>query len=173
NDPKWVRDDYSASNEGEKTENEDADDVNQNDDTVIQNIDSVNHSEPSADQIEPEVPETEPKSLQPEPVTKVADGVFDVSAKNADTSNQGEKAEITPLNNDDRTTEQAADSSQDSEPDHSLTPETESGTMLEMLLLIREISRNIQRFVDISQLILDSNQRIEASNLKTEKAQRK
>ncbi|EEP9144898.1 hypothetical protein MX551_004111 [Salmonella enterica] len=74
-DPKWVHNDYSASasNEGEKTENEDADDVNQNDDTVIQNTDSVNHSEPSADQIEPEVPETEPKSLQPEPVTKVAD----------------------------------------------------------------------------------------------------
>ncbi|ELK9790078.1 hypothetical protein Q6W85_004282, partial [Salmonella enterica] len=61
NDPKWVRDDYSASNKGEKTENEDADDVNQNDDTVIQNTDSVNHSEPSADQTEPEVPETGPK----------------------------------------------------------------------------------------------------------------
>ncbi|EGE4882908.1 DNA breaking-rejoining protein, partial [Salmonella enterica subsp. enterica serovar Gaminara] len=63
-DPKWVHNDYSASasNEGEKTENEDADEVNQNDDTVIQNTDSVNHSEPSADQIEPEVPETEPKS---------------------------------------------------------------------------------------------------------------
>ncbi|EOY8363779.1 hypothetical protein AIT68_005432, partial [Salmonella enterica subsp. salamae] len=84
-DPKWVRDDYSASNKGEKTENEDADDVNQNDDTVIQNTDSVNHSEPSADQIEPEAPETEPKSLQPEPVTKVADGVFNVSAFFADT----------------------------------------------------------------------------------------
>ncbi|EJJ4341405.1 hypothetical protein NI443_003539 [Salmonella enterica] len=79
-DPKWVHNDYSASNKGEKTENEDADDVNQNDDAVIQNTDSVNHSEPSADQIEPEVPETEPKSLQPEPVIKVADGVFDASA---------------------------------------------------------------------------------------------
>ncbi|ELK9829198.1 hypothetical protein Q6Y95_004301 [Salmonella enterica] len=101
NDPKWVRDDYSASNKGEKTENEDADDVNQNDDTVIQNTDSVNHSEPSADQTEPEVPETGPKSLQPEPVTKVADGVFDVSAFFADTSNQGEKTEIPQPNNDD------------------------------------------------------------------------
>ncbi|EMD3059788.1 hypothetical protein VQZ33_004755 [Salmonella enterica] len=101
-DPKWVRDDYSASNKGEKTENEDADDVNQNDDTVIQNTDSVNHSEPSADQTEPEVPETGPKSLQPEPVTKVADGVFDASAFFADTSNQGEKTEVTPPNNDDR-----------------------------------------------------------------------
>ncbi|EAN9058187.1 hypothetical protein EQW65_19080 [Salmonella enterica] len=106
-DPKWVHNDYSASasNEGEKTENEDADEVNQNDDTVIQNTDSVNHSEPSADQIEPEVPETEPKSLQPEPVTKVADGVFDVSAFFATTSNQGEKTEIPPLNNDDRSQE--------------------------------------------------------------------
>ncbi|EKC9768113.1 hypothetical protein OQM20_005103, partial [Salmonella enterica] len=103
-DPKWVHNDYSASasNEGEKTENEDADEVNQNDDTVIQNTDSVNHSEPSADQIEPEVPETEPKSLQPEPVTKVADGVFDVSAFFATTSNQGEKTETPPPNNDDR-----------------------------------------------------------------------
>ncbi|EEO5607014.1 hypothetical protein G6094_003919 [Salmonella enterica] len=105
NDPKWVRDDYSASNKGEKTENEDADDVNQNDDTAIQNTDSVNHSEPSADQIEPEVPETEPKSLQPEPVTKVADGVFDASAFFADTSNQGEKTENPPSINDDRPTE--------------------------------------------------------------------
>ncbi|EJP0121743.1 hypothetical protein NU992_001970 [Salmonella enterica] len=106
-DPKWVHNDYSASasNEGEKTENEDADEVNQNDDTVIQNTDSVNHSEPSADQIEPEVPETEPKSLQPEPVTKVADDVFDVSVFFATTSNQGEKTEIPPPNNDDRSQE--------------------------------------------------------------------
>ncbi|EBP6030477.1 hypothetical protein AA176_24865 [Salmonella enterica] len=106
-DPKWVHNDYSASasNEGEKTENEDADEVNQNDDTVIQNTDSVNHSEPSAGQIEPEVPETEPKSLQPEPVTKVADGVFDVSAFFATTSNQGEKTETPPPNNDDRSQE--------------------------------------------------------------------
>ncbi|EBU3703740.1 hypothetical protein HJ49_004996 [Salmonella enterica subsp. enterica] len=112
-DPKWVRDDYSASNKGEKTENEDADDVNQNDDTVIKNADSVNHSEPSADQIEPEVPETEPKSLQPEPVTKVADGVFDVSAFFADTSNQGEKTEVTPPNNDDRSHEGAEEKATD------------------------------------------------------------
>ncbi|EAQ6132371.1 hypothetical protein AXA88_27575, partial [Salmonella enterica] len=133
-DPKWVHNDYSTSNEGEKTE-VGADDV-------ADVADSADHPEEFSSQ-----PESE--------------------------TNQGEKAEITPLNNDDRTTEQAADSSQDSEPDHSLTPEPETGTMLEMLLLIREISRNIQCFVDISQLILDSNQRIQASNLKTEKAQRK
>ncbi|MIE68788.1 hypothetical protein EL06_04640 [Salmonella enterica subsp. diarizonae] len=98
-DPKWVRDDYSASNKGEKTENEDADDVN--------------HSEPSANQSEPEVPETEPKSLQPEPVTKVADGVFDVSAFFADTSNQGEKTEVTPPNNDVRSHEGAEEKATD------------------------------------------------------------
>lgn len=114
-DPKWVHNDYSASasNEGEKTENEDADEVNQNDDTVIQNTDSVNHSEPSADQIEPEVPETEPKSLQPEPVTKVADGVFDVSAFFATTSNQGEKTETPLSNNDDRSQECAEEKATD------------------------------------------------------------
>ncbi|EJC1235493.1 PD-(D/E)XK nuclease-like domain-containing protein [Salmonella enterica] len=70
NDPKWVHNNYSASNEGEKTENEDADDVNQNDDTVIQNTDSVNHSEPSDDQIEPERPET-----KPEPQSRVPDDI--------------------------------------------------------------------------------------------------
>lgn len=114
-DPKWVHNDYSASasNEGEKTENEDADEVNQNDDTVIQNTDSVNHSEPSADKIEPEVPETEPKSLQPEPVTKVADGVFDVSAFFATTSNQGEKTETPLSNNDDRSQECAEEKATD------------------------------------------------------------
>lgn len=114
-DPKWVHNDYSASasNEGEKTENEDADEVNQNDNTVIQNTDSVNHSEPSADQIEPEVPETEPKSLQPEPVTKVADGVFDVSAFFATTSNQGEKTETPLPNNDDRSQECAEEKATD------------------------------------------------------------
>ncbi|EJF2679457.1 hypothetical protein M8E13_005195 [Salmonella enterica] len=114
-DPKWVHNDYSASasNEGEKTENEDADEVNQNDDTVIQNTDSVNHSEPSAGQIEPEVPETEPKSLQPEPATKVADGVFDVSAFFATTSNQGEKTETPPPNNDDRSQECAEEKATD------------------------------------------------------------
>ncbi|EHU3753947.1 hypothetical protein KY565_003630 [Salmonella enterica] len=116
-DPKWVHNDYSASvsasNEGEKTENEDADEVNQNDDTVIQNTDSVNHSEPSADQIEPEVPETGPKSLQPEPVTKVADGVFDVSAFFATTSNQGEKTETPLPNNDDRSQECAEEKATD------------------------------------------------------------
>ncbi|ELK0299880.1 hypothetical protein QJE18_002916 [Salmonella enterica] len=114
-DPKWVHNDYSASasNEGEKTENEDADEVNQNDDTVIQNTDSVNHSEPSSDHNEPETPETGPKSLQPEPVTKVADGVFDVSAFFATTSNQGEKTETPLPNNDNRSQECAEEKATD------------------------------------------------------------
>ncbi|EBY1954400.1 hypothetical protein DU191_23385 [Salmonella enterica subsp. enterica serovar Sandiego] len=114
-DPKWVHNDYSASssNEGEKTKNEDADEVNQNDDTVIRNTDSVNHSEPSADQSEPEVPETGPKSQQSGPVTKVADGVFDVSAFFADTSNQGEKTEITQPDNDDRSQKLAEEKATD------------------------------------------------------------
>lgn len=107
-DPKWVRNDYSASasNEGEKTENEDADDVNQNDDYVVPNSDSVNHSEPVAGQNEPE-------SSPTESVTKVADGVFDVSAKNADTSNQGEKTEVTPPNNNARSQELAEEKATD------------------------------------------------------------
>ncbi|EFS7074828.1 hypothetical protein HW008_000292 [Salmonella enterica] len=163
NDPKWVHHDYSASasNEGEKTENEDADEVNQNDDTVIQNTDSVNHSEPSADQIEPEVPETEPKSLQPEPVTKVADGVFDVSAFFATTSNQGEKTEGTTSNNDDRTTKREEESSPDKAPDESDEPNEadKSDSTPEILLLLRQINQ--------------AQQQILASQLRIEKAHRK
>ncbi|EDZ7146807.1 hypothetical protein GSH51_001933 [Salmonella enterica] len=107
-DPKWVRNDYSASasNEGEKTENEDADDVNQNDDYVVPNSDAVNHSEPVAGQNEPE-------SSPTESVTKVADGVFDVSAFFADTSNQGEKTEVTQPNNDVRSHESAEEKATD------------------------------------------------------------
>ncbi|EED4922715.1 hypothetical protein WP05_10430 [Salmonella enterica subsp. arizonae] len=181
-DPKWVHNDYSASSESEKSEVDTddaadaADSADHSEEFSSQPEPETSHSEPFADQIEPETPENKPESQKPEPVTKVADGVFDVSAFFADTSNQGEKAEVTPLNNDDRTTKQAkqaADSSQDSEPDRSLTPEPESGTMLEILLLLRKISRDLRHIVDINQQILDSNQRIQASNLKIEKAQRK
>lgn len=77
--------------------------------------------------------------------------------------------EVTPLNNDDRTTKQAVDSRTDNEPDRLLTPEPEPGTMLEMLLLLRKIGRDLRHIVDISQLILDSNQRILGSNLRIEK----
>ncbi|EED4921309.1 hypothetical protein WP05_02920 [Salmonella enterica subsp. arizonae] len=181
-DPKWVHNDYSASSEGEKTEvdtdsaTDIADSADHSEEFSNQTEPEASHSEPSADQNEPESPETELKSLQPEPVTKVADGVFDVSAKNADTSNQGEKTEVTPPNNDDRTTKQAkqaADSSQDSEPDRSLTPEPEPGTMLEILLLLRKISRDLRHIVDINQQTLDSNQLMLSGYLRAEKAHRK
>ncbi|EDX5411986.1 hypothetical protein INA60_001311 [Salmonella enterica] len=131
NDPKWVHNDYSASNEGEKTE-VGADDT-------ADAADSADHS-------------TEPESQKPEPVTK---------------------AEITPPNNNDRTTEQAADSNQDSEPDRSLAPEPEPGTMLEILLLLRKVARDLRHIVDINQQILDSNQLTLASNLNIEKSHRK
>ncbi|EAV6547234.1 hypothetical protein FHJ19_04660 [Salmonella enterica] len=109
-DPKWVHNDYSASvsNEGEKTEvatdrtEDTADEADHSEEFSNQTGPETNHSESSTDHNEPETPETGPKSQQPEPVTKVADGVFDVSAKNADTSNQGERVEVTPPNNDDR-----------------------------------------------------------------------
>ncbi|EHA9146709.1 hypothetical protein ABP39_004454 [Salmonella enterica subsp. enterica serovar Sandiego] len=156
-DPKWVHNDYSASNKGEKTENEDADDVNQNDDTVIQNTDSVNHSEPSADQIEPEVPETEPKSLQPEPVTKVADGVFDASAFFADTSDEGEKTENQPSHNDGcspEMEESAAEASATSgQTLEKIAHLLESNNRL-MEALVRAWSREAQRRDDIADLLL-------------------
>lgn len=88
-------------------------------------------------------------------------------------SNEVEKTEVTPPNNDDRTTEQAADSNQDSEPDRSLAPEPGPGTMLEILLLLRRISRDLRHIVDINQQILDSNQLTLASNLNIEKSHRK
>ncbi|EDA3112494.1 hypothetical protein A4J53_21970 [Salmonella enterica subsp. enterica serovar Sandiego] len=156
-DPKWVHNDYSASNKGEKTENEDADDVNQNDDTVIQNTDSVNHSEPSADQIEPEVPETEPKSLQPEPVIKVADGVFDASAFFADTSDEGEKTENQPSHNDDSSPEReesAAEASATSgQTLEKIAHLLESNNRL-MEALVRAWSREAQRRDDIADLLI-------------------
>ncbi|EJF5651966.1 hypothetical protein M8X13_003991 [Salmonella enterica] len=157
NDPKWVHNDYSASNKGEKTENEDADDVNQNDDTVIQKTDSVNHSEPSADQIEPEVPETETKSLQPEPVTKVADGVFDASAFFADTSDEGEKTENQPSHNDEcspEMEESAAEASATSgQTLEKIAHLLESNNRL-METLVRAWSREAQRRDDIADLLL-------------------
>ncbi|ECE0792297.1 hypothetical protein GK48_19595 [Salmonella enterica subsp. diarizonae] len=106
-DPKWMHNDYSASNEGEKVEVDtdsaaDATDyVDHQEEFSNQPEPETNHSEPVADQIEPEVPETELKNQKPEPVTKVADGVFDVSAFFADASKQGEKTEVIPPNNDD------------------------------------------------------------------------
>ncbi|EOY8363727.1 RecE family exodeoxyribonuclease, partial [Salmonella enterica subsp. salamae] len=88
NDPKWVHNDYSASNQGEKTEvgtGDAADAADHSEEFSSQPEPETSHSEPVADQNEPETPETEPESQKPEPVTKVADGVFDVSAFFADT----------------------------------------------------------------------------------------
>ncbi|EEF6841132.1 hypothetical protein GQG71_002245 [Salmonella enterica] len=118
-DPKWVHNDYSASNEGEKAEvdtddaTDAADSADHSEEFSNQTEPEASHSEPSADQNEPESPKTKLKNLQPEPVTKVAGGVFDVSAKNADTSNQGEKTEVTPSNNDDSSHECAEEKATD------------------------------------------------------------
>ncbi|EGU9000474.1 hypothetical protein F9N64_07510 [Salmonella enterica] len=118
-DPKWMHNDYSASNEGEKAEVDTddaadaADSADHSEEFSNQTEPEASHSEPSADQNEPESPETKLKNLQPEPVTKVADGVFDVSAFFADTSNQGEKTEVTPPNNDVRSHEGAEEKATD------------------------------------------------------------
>ncbi|HHA3492270.1 TPA: RecE family exodeoxyribonuclease [Salmonella enterica subsp. salamae serovar 21:z10:z6] len=106
NDPKWIHNDYSAnasaSNEGEKTE--------VGTDSAADAADYVDHSEEFLSQPEPE---TEPKNQKTEPVTKVADGVFDVSAFFADISNQGEKTEVTPPNNNARSQELAEEKATD------------------------------------------------------------
>ncbi|EBN1520197.1 hypothetical protein G0R73_000891 [Salmonella enterica] len=106
NDPKWIHNDYSAnasaSSEGEKTE--------VGTDSAADTADYVDHSEEFLSQPEPE---TEPKNQKTEPVTKVADGVFDVSAFFADTSNQGEKTEVTQPNNDVRSHESAEEKATD------------------------------------------------------------
>ncbi|EDQ2390392.1 exonuclease VIII [Salmonella enterica subsp. enterica] len=75
-DPKWVRDDYSASNEGEKTEvaaddaADTADYINHSEEFSSQSEPETNRSEPVADQNEPETPETEP-----EPQSHVPDDI--------------------------------------------------------------------------------------------------
>ncbi|EBS4088919.1 hypothetical protein DPQ12_28115, partial [Salmonella enterica subsp. enterica serovar Newport] len=150
--------DYSASNEGEKTEvatdrtEDTTDEADHSEEFSSQAGQENNHSEPSTDHNEPETPKTGPKRQQPEPVTKVADGVFDASAFFADTSNQGEKTEIPQPNNDDRTTKEAGENSPDKAPDEpDLTPE--------MLLLLRQTNQALQQIL--------------ASQLRIEKAHRK
>ncbi|HAF2377959.1 TPA: hypothetical protein G8O01_001203 [Salmonella enterica] len=165
-DPKWVHNDYSASasNEGEKTEvatdntTDTTDAVDHEEVFSNQTGPETNHSEPSADQIEPEVPETGPKSQQPEPVTKVADGVFDVSAFFADTSNQGEKTEIPQPDNNDRTTKEAQENSPDKAPD-------ESDSTPEILLLLRQTSQVLQQIL-ASQLRIERNHRKDAAAIR-------
>ncbi|EKB5403102.1 PD-(D/E)XK nuclease-like domain-containing protein [Salmonella enterica] len=66
-DPKWVHNDYSPSNEGEKTEvatdsaADTADYVDHSEDFSNQHEPKTSHSEPVADQNEPERPQTEPE----------------------------------------------------------------------------------------------------------------
>ncbi|QVT02622.1 PD-(D/E)XK nuclease-like domain-containing protein [Salmonella enterica subsp. enterica serovar Anatum] len=75
-DPKWVHNDYSASNEGEKTEvatdnsvsaADTADYVDHSEDFSNQHEPETCHSEPAADQNEPEMPQTEPEPQYFEP----------------------------------------------------------------------------------------------------------
>ncbi|EPC4838362.1 hypothetical protein Q1B87_003200 [Salmonella enterica] len=156
-DPKWVHNDYSASNEGEKTEvatdrtEDTADEVDHSEELSNQAGQENNHSEPSTDHNEPETPKTGPKRQQPEPVTKVADGVFDASVFFATTSNQVEKTEDSSSSNDDRTTKEAEESGQDKAPD-------KSDSMPEMLLLLRQISESLQQIL-ASQLRVERNHR--------------
>ncbi|EGS6511152.1 PD-(D/E)XK nuclease-like domain-containing protein [Salmonella enterica] len=66
-DPKWVHNDYSPSNEGEKTEvatdsaADTADYVDHSEDFSNQHEPKTSHSEPVTDQNEPEMPQTEPE----------------------------------------------------------------------------------------------------------------
>ncbi|ECO4849295.1 exonuclease VIII [Salmonella enterica] len=69
NDPKWVRDDYSASNGGKKTE-VDTDNAVDTADSIDHVEEFSNQPEQVADQIEPEAPETEP-----EPQSRVPDDI--------------------------------------------------------------------------------------------------
>ncbi|EGB5265519.1 DNA breaking-rejoining protein [Salmonella enterica] len=66
-DPKWVHNDYSASNEGEKTEvaTDATDSVDHSEDFSNQHEPETSHSEPVVNQNEPEMPEAEPEPQYP------------------------------------------------------------------------------------------------------------
>ncbi|EGL1721313.1 exonuclease VIII [Salmonella enterica] len=70
NDPKWVHNDYSASNEGEKTEvaTDATDSVDHSEAFSNQHEPESNHSKPVADQNEPETPQTEPVPRVPDDI---------------------------------------------------------------------------------------------------------
>ncbi|ECD7244780.1 PD-(D/E)XK nuclease-like domain-containing protein [Salmonella enterica] len=70
NDPKWVHNDYSASNEGEKTEvaTDATDSVDHSEAFSNQHEPETSHSEPVADQNEPETPQTEPVPRVPDDI---------------------------------------------------------------------------------------------------------
>ncbi|EBD7720745.1 exonuclease VIII [Salmonella enterica] len=71
-DPKWVHNNYSASNEGEKTEvaTDATDSVDHSEAFSNQHEPETSHSEPAADQNEPEMPQTgpEPQSCVPDDI---------------------------------------------------------------------------------------------------------
>ncbi|EGS7662267.1 exonuclease VIII [Salmonella enterica] len=69
-DPKWVRNDYSTSNEGEKTEvaTDTTDSVDHSEAFSNQHEPESNHSKPVADQNEPETPQTEPVPRVPDDI---------------------------------------------------------------------------------------------------------
>ncbi|EIR3082176.1 PD-(D/E)XK nuclease-like domain-containing protein [Salmonella enterica] len=69
-DPKWVHNDYSASNEGEKTEvaTDATDSVDHSEAFSNQHEPESNHSKPVADQNEPETPQTEPVPRVPDDI---------------------------------------------------------------------------------------------------------
>ncbi|EDY2187967.1 hypothetical protein GTE46_004682 [Salmonella enterica subsp. enterica] len=170
-DPKWVHNDcsasVSASNEGEKKEvatdsaADTADYVDHQEAFSNQHEPENNHSEPSTDHNEPETPETGPKSQKPEPVTKVADGVFDASAFFADTSNQVEKTEDSPSNNDGRTTKKTEESS----PDKAANESDKSDSTPEMILLLRQSNQTLQQIL-ISQLRIEKAHRKDAAAIR-------
>ncbi|ENU2133611.1 RecE family exodeoxyribonuclease [Salmonella enterica] len=168
-DPKWLHNDCSASasNEGEKKEvttdsaADTADYVDHQEAFSNQHEPENNHSEPSTDHNEPETPETGPKSQQPEPVTKVADGVFDASAFFADTSNQVEKTEDSPSNNDGRTTKKTEESS----PDKAANESDKSDSTPEMILLLRQSNQTLQQIL-ISQLRIEKAHRKDAAAIR-------
>ncbi|EAZ4204317.1 exonuclease VIII [Salmonella enterica] len=69
-DPKWVRNDYSTSNEGEKTEvaTDTTDSVDHSEAFSNQHEPESNHSKPVADQNELETPQTEPVPRVPDDI---------------------------------------------------------------------------------------------------------
>ncbi|EKO1624706.1 hypothetical protein PZO74_001956 [Salmonella enterica] len=158
-DSKWVHNDYSASNEGEKTEVATDNSVNTTDatDAVDHSEDFSNPSEPVADQNEPETPKTEP-------VTKIADGVFDTSVFFAGTSNQVEKAGNAPHRNDVLTTQQAAITHQDNENERALASVPAEGFTSEVVLLQQANQTLLQ--ILASQLRIEQNHRKNAAAIK-------
>lgn len=141
-DPKWVHNDYSASNEGEKTEAATDNSVKTTDAT-----DAADHSEDFSNPSEPVADQNEPETLKTEPVTKIADGVFDTSAFFADVSNQ-----------------QAVITHQDNEDERALASVVVGGLTSEVALLQQANQTLLQ--ILASQLRVEQNHRKNAAAIK-------